>query len=281
MKLLRYGNPGKEKPGCLDSQGNIRDLSHIIPDITGNVLSPSVLADLCKCKIDELPIIKKPVRLGPCVNNVGKFICIGLNYADHAKETGANIPIEPVIFLKATSAISGPYDPIIIPKNSMHTDWEVELGIIIGQRAKYIQKEEALNYIAGFCLINDVSERFYQRHNTSQWAKGKSCDTFGPIGPWLVTRDEIADPQQLSLWLEVNGQRYQDSHTSQMIFGVEHIVSYLSQYFTLHPGDIISTGTPAGVGCAQKPEAIYLKPGQIVKLGITNLGEQEHLIKAE
>ncbi|RDI43775.1 fumarylacetoacetate hydrolase family protein [Aquicella lusitana] len=281
MKLVRYGDPGREKPGCLDKAGCLRDLSHLISDIAGDALSPAKLAELSKLETESLPLVENQPRLGPCVHQVGKFLCIGLNYEDHAKETGVENPSEPVVFLKATSAITGPYDPIVIPHGSTHTDWEVELGVVIGKRAKHVPLGKAGDYIAGYCVINDVSERHFQKHNTSQWAKGKSCDTFGPIGPWLVTSDEIADPQQLSLWLEVDGKRYQDGHTSKMIFDVKHLVSYLSRFFTLYPGDIISTGTPAGVGYAQKPEAIYLKPGQTVRLGITGLGEQKHKTTAE
>lgn len=281
MKLLRYGEYGQEKPGCLDAKGNIRDLSRIIPDIANKALGPTELDYLRSLKLDELPIIDKNVRLGSCVNQVGKFICIGLNYIDHAKETGAAIPTEPVVFLKATSAISGPHDPIVIPYESQQTDWEVELGIVIGKQGKHIKEKHARDYIAGYCLIDDVSERNFQKINTSQWAKGKSCDTFGPIGPWLVTQDEITDPQKLSLWLEVDGKRYQDGNTADMIFGIDYLISYLSRFFTLYPGDIISTGTPSGVGMGQKPNPIFLKPGQSVKLGITHLGEQTHLTTAE
>ena len=281
MKLLRYGNPGNEKPGCLDQEGNIRDLSHLIPDLANNALSPLKLDHLCNIDIESLPIIKNNPRLGPCINQVGKFVCIGLNYIHHAKETGSDIPTEPIIFLKATSAITGPNDPIIIPIGSTHTDWEVELGVVIGQKGKHIKEEDALKYVAGYCVINDISERQYQKINTSQWSKGKSCDTFGPIGPWLVTQDEIKDPQQLVLWLEVDGKRYQNSNTNDMIFSVKFIISYLSQFFTLYPGDVISTGTPPGVGHGQKPTPVYLKPGQNVKLGIAGLGEQSHQTMAE
>lgn len=275
MKLLRYGNPGNEKPGCLDSEGCIRDLSHIIPDLSGHILAIEYKT-LQQIKIENLPIIENAPRLGPCITNVGKFICIGLNYADHALETNSAIPSEPVVFLKATSAICGPHDPTMIPHHSTQTDWEVELGVVIGKAAKHVKEQNALDYIAGYCIINDISERHFQKHNTTQWAKGKSCDTFGPIGPWLVTPEEINNPHHLSLWLEVDGQRYQNSNTKHMIFKIPFLISYLSRFFTLHPGDIISTGTPAGVGLAQKPQAIYLKPGQTVKLGITGLGEQIH-----
>ncbi len=281
MKLLRYGPPGRERPACLDKDGNIRDLSELIRDLAGDVLLPESLKKLADLEREKLPLITDQPRIGPCIHHVGKLICIGLNYADHAKETNAEIPVEPVVFLKATSAICGAYDNIIIPNHSTHTDWEVELGVIIGKQAKRISKEEALNYVAGYCIVNDISERHYQRHRTSQWAKGKSCDTFGPIGPWLVTQDEIPDPHKLELWLEVDGKRYQDSHTQHMIFDVPHLISYLSRFFTLYPGDVISTGTPAGVGLAQKPHAIFLQPGQTLHLGITGLGEQKHLCVAE
>lgn len=281
MKLLRYGKEGHEKPGCLDREGHVRDLSAHISDINGDTLSATVLNQLRQLKMESLAIVNADVRLAPCVGQVGKFMCIGLNYSDHAKETGMDVPSEPVLFLKATSSICGPYDPTVIPLGSTHTDWEVELGVVIGKKAKYVTEEEALNYVAGYCVINDVSERYYQLGGTGQWTKGKSCDTFGPIGPWLVTSDEIVDPQDLSLWLEVDGVRYQESHTSQMVFKVKYLVSYLSHFFTLYPGDLISTGTPAGIGLAQKPKATYLKPGQIVKLSITQLGEQRHLIVSE
>lgn len=281
MKLLRYGEPGAEKPGCLDDQGIIRDLSSVIPDIAGDVLSPEKLKFLQSIDPYSLPQIKSNPRIGACVGNVGKFICIGLNYADHAKETEAKVPTEPVLFMKATSSICGAYDPTIIPRGSKKTDWEVELGVVIGKAAKYVREEDALDHIAGYCLIHDVSEREFQLERGGQWDKGKGCDTFGPIGPWLVTADEVADPQQLELWLTVDGHRYQNGSSKNMIFGVARLVSYLSQFFTLHPGDVISTGTPAGVGLGQKPAPIYLKPGQKVKLGISGLGEQEHLMVVE
>lgn len=277
MKLLRYGPVGSEKPGCLDAHGQIRDLSHLIPDIAGDVLSPEGLNFLRGVEPESLPLVASGARIGPCVGRVGKFICIGLNYVDHAAEAGLKAPSEPVVFLKATSAISGPNDPIIIPTGSTQTDWEVELGIVIGMPAKRISRAQALQHVAGYCLINDVSERTLQLKGTGQWTKGKSCDSFGPIGPWLVTPDEIADPQQLSLWLDVDGKRYQDSNTKQMVFDIAYIVSYLSNFFTLHSGDVISTGSPAGVGLGQKPNPIYLKAGQAVRLGATGLGEQNHL----
>jgi ureidoglycolate lyase len=280
MRLLRYGEPGFEKPGCLDSQGQIRDLSHYIPDINPTFL-PKAIETVRSLDIESLPLVTNHPRIGPCVHLVGKFICIGLNYLDHAEEVGAKIPSEPIVFMKATSAICGSQDDIVIPKGSTQTDWEVELGVIIGKPAKYVNEADALNYVAGYCVICDVSERHFQLERAGQWTKGKSCDTFGPIGPWLVTADEVPDPQKLELWLSVNGHRYQQGHTKNMIHRVAEIISYLSQFFTLHPGDIISTGTPAGVGLSQKPQPIYLKPGQKVQLGISGLGEQEHMTAAD
>ncbi len=274
MKLLRYGKAGQEKPGLLDNDNCIRDLSSIIPDIGNGSLSSESLQRLAKIDTKTLPLVDSNSRLGPCVAHTGKFLCIGLNYADHARETGMEVPREPVLFSKATSAISGPNDDIVIPRGSLKTDWEVELGVVIGTPARYVSEEEALDYVAGYCVINDISERAFQLEGTGQWVKGKSCDTFGPIGPWLVTKDEITNPQNLNLWLEVDGHRYQNSNTKEMVYGVAKLVSYLSQFFTLHPGDIISTGTPPGVGLGQKPEPIYLKPGQTIKLGISGLGEQ-------
>jgi 2,4-didehydro-3-deoxy-L-rhamnonate hydrolase len=281
MKLLRYGPKGAEKPGCLDLDGNIRDLSQHIADITGETLTPEILAQLRQIDLNQLPLVTNHPRIGACVNRVGKFLCVGLNYADHVAETGAKIPIEPVLFGKATSSICGANDELIIPTGSTHTDWEVELGVVIGKPAKRVKESDALDYVAGYCVVDDVSERYYQLQGTGQWTKGKSCDTFGPIGPWLVTKDEIPDPQALALWLEVDGKRYQNSNTSQMIYKVAFIISYLSRFFTLHPGDIISTGTPHGVGMGQMPEPIYLKPGQTVRLGVAGLGEQMHLTVAE
>src|SRR3990167_9114613 len=274
MKLLRYGAKGREKPGLVDAQGNLRDLSGEVDDIAGATLLPEHIARLKRINATTLPIVDKNIRLGPCVGRVGKFICIGLNYLDHAAETGAEIPKEPIIFSKLTSAICGPNDDIIIPKGSTKTDWEVELGVIIGAPAKYVSVKNALDYVAGYCVINDLSEREYQLERCGQWVKGKSCDNFGPIGPWLVTRDEISDPQNLDLWLEVDGHRYQHSNTNKMAFTVADLVSYLSNFFTLYPGDVISTGTPPGVGLGMKPNPIFLKPGQKVRLGITGLGEQ-------
>jgi 2-keto-4-pentenoate hydratase/2-oxohepta-3-ene-1,7-dioic acid hydratase in catechol pathway len=281
MKLLRYGAPGAEKPGCLDTQGNIRDLSKHISDVNGAALSSEKLDALRQLDITSLPIISNNPRLGACVAGVGKFICIGLNYADHAAETGAKIPTEPVLFLKANSAICGPNDDTIIPRGSKKTDWEVELGVVIGKAAKYVTEADALDYVAGYCVIHDVSEREFQKERGGQWDKGKGCDTFGPIGPWLVTRDEVSDPQNLSLWLEVDGHRYQNGTTQNMIYSVAFLVSYLSQFFTLHPGDVISTGTPAGVGLGLKPEPVYLKAGQKVVLSVEGMGRQEHLMVAD
>lgn len=280
MKLVRYGSKGKEKPGVLDAEGRIRDLSEVVPDINGLVLSKH-LPRLARLNPSRLPLVRGRPRLGPCVGGVGKFICIGLNYKDHADETGAVYPLEPVVFLKATSAISGPFDPILIPRGSTKTDWEVELGVVIGRPAKYVSESEALQYVAGYCVVNDVSERSFQLERGGQWDKGKGCDSFGPIGPYLVTQDEVPDPQNLRLWLEVDGRRYQDGHTQNMIFSVAHLVSYVSHFMSLQPGDIISTGTPAGVGLGQKPEPIYLRPGQVVRLGIEGLGEQQQKVVAE
>ncbi len=281
MKLLRFGPKDFEKPGILDSDGNIRDLSAIISDITGQTLSPQRLSDLKKIDFKTLPLVPSDMRMGPCIGGVRDFLCIGLNYKDHAEETGKSLPKEPLLFNKLTSSIAGPYDDIIIPKGSLKTDWEVELGVIIGAKAKYVSEKNALNYVAGFCVVNDVSERTFQYDRAGQFVKGKSCDTFGPIGPWLVTTDEISNHQNLDIWLEVDGKRMQNSNTREMIFSVSYLVSYLSQFFTLQPGSIIATGTPSGVGAGFKPEPIFLKPGQNVKLGLTGLGMQEHQTIAE
>jgi 2,4-diketo-3-deoxy-L-fuconate hydrolase len=281
MKLLRYGLPGSEKPGCLDATGNIRDLSEHVQDFTGDMLSPEKLAMLKKIDVASLPVVTHNPRLGPCVAGVGKFMGIGLNYADHAAETNSKIPAEPVLFLKATSSICGPHDETVIPRGSQKTDWEVELGVVIGTPAKYVSVEDALNYVAGYCVVHDVSEREFQKDRGGLWDKGKGCDTFGPIGPWLVTADEVSDPQDLALWLEVDGKRYQNGNTKNMIYPVAYLVSYLSQFFTLQPGDIITTGTPAGVGMGQQPEPVYLRAGQKVKLSIAGMGEQEHLMVAD
>lgn len=276
MKLLRYGPPNREKPGLLHADGTIRDLSQHIPDIAGDTLLPEGLAALRALDPALLPKVGGQPRLGPCVAGTGKFICIGLNYSDHAAETGAAVPAEPIIFMKATSAISGPDDEIEIPRGSQKTDWEVELGVVIGKKAKYVSEAEAMDHVAGFCLINDVSERAFQAERQGQWTKGKSADSFGPIGPWLVTPDEIADPQNLSMWLEVNGRRFQDGSTATMVYGVRHLIAYLSQFMSLHPGDIISTGTPPGVGLGQKPN-VFLRPGDVIELGIEGLGSQRQI----
>lgn len=274
MKLLRYGQPGQERPGMLDAQGRLRDLSQHIADVGGAALSPASLAKLRALDSAALPLVEGEPRLGACVGGIGKFICIGLNYADHAAETGAAIPEEPVVFNKWTSAVVGPYDRVEIPRGSQKTDWEVELGVVIGLGGRYISEADAMCHVAGYCVINDVSEREYQIERGGTWDKGKGCDTFGPIGPWLVTADEIADPHSLNLWLEVDGKRYQDGNTSTMIFRIPQIVSYLSRFMSLQPGDVISTGTPPGVGMGQKPQPIYLRAGQTMRLGIEGLGEQ-------
>ena len=273
MKLLRYGQSGLERPGLLDSDGLIRDLSHVIPDVHAATLTDASLAALRTLDIANLPVVERSVRLGPCVGGVGKFICVGLNYRDHADETGAAYPAEPILFMKATSSVQGPDDEVWIPRGSVKTDWEVELGVVIGKRAKYLTVDQALSHVAGYCVINDLSEREYQLERGGQWDKGKGCDTFGPIGPYLVTRDEIPDPQHLNLWLEVDGKRYQNGTTGNMIFGVAELISYISGFMTLYPGDIISTGTPAGVGLGQRPP-VYLQAGQTIHLGIKGLGEQ-------
>ncbi|CAO3440885.1 fumarylacetoacetate hydrolase family protein [Azospirillum endophyticum] len=279
MKLLRHGPRGAEKPGLLDAQGRIRDLSAHVDDIAGRWLLPDGLAEIAALPIDSLPVVDAATRLGPCVAGTGKFVCIGLNYSDHAAETGATVPSEPVIFMKATSTIQGPDDPVEIPRGSVKTDWEVELGVIIGKTAKYVSEAEALDHVAGYCVVNDLSEREFQIERQGQWTKGKSCDTFGPIGPWLVTKDEVPDPQALDMWLEVNGHRYQNGSTRTMVYGVAHIVSYLSQFMSLHPGDVISTGTPPGVGLGLKPPT-YLKPGDRMELEIQGLGRQRQQVRA-
>ena len=273
MKLLRYGDKGQEKPGLLDDDGKIRDLSSVVEDIDGTTLAEK-LGELQKLDVSSLPVVDGEPRLGACVGKVGKFICIGLNYSDHAAETGADIPKEPVIFNKWTSAISGPNDDIVIPRDSKKTDWEVELGVVIGKGGSYIDEADALDHVAGYCVINDVSEREFQIERGGTWDKGKGCDSFGPLGPWLVTKDEVADPQSLNMWLEVDGKRYQDGSTKTTIFSAQHIVRYLSRFMSLQPGDVISTGTPPGVGLGQKPP-VYLRAGQVVRLGIEGLGEQQ------
>jgi ureidoglycolate lyase len=274
MKLLRYGPKGQEKPGLLDAQGKIRDLSKVVADIDGAALTDEGLAKLRALDPASLPLVEGNPRMGPCVARIGKFICIGLNYADHAAESNLPVPAEPVIFNKWTSAISGPNDDVEIPRGSNKCDWEVELGVVIGKHAKYVDEANALDYVAGYCVINDVSEREWQIERGGTWDKGKGFDTFGPIGPWVVTRDEVADPQNLSLWLEVDGYRYQNGSTKTMVFGVAKLVSYVSQCMSLQPGDVISTGTPPGVGMGVKPNPVFLKPGQTMRLGIEGLGEQ-------
>ena len=279
MKLVRYGVKGAEKPGIVDVTGRIRDLSAVVADINGQVLAHE-LDKIRGLDLETLPLVEEGVRYGACVGNIGKFICIGLNYSDHAAETGAAIPEEPIVFNKWTSAIVGPNDDVEIPRNSQKTDWEVELGVVIGKDGRYIDKADAMDYVAGYCVINDVSEREYQIERGGTWDKGKGCDTFGPIGPWLVTRDEIANPHELHMWLEVDGKRYQDGNTNTMIFDVPTIISYLSQFMSLQAGDVISTGTPPGVGLGQKPP-VYIQAGQVMRLGIAGLGEQEqHVIQA-
>lgn len=275
MKLLRYGPVGQEKPGLLDSSNTLRDLSGVLSDIEGAQLGDAALARLRAIDPTTLPAVPGQPRIGPCVARVGKFICIGLNYADHAAESGAAIPTEPVIFNKWTSAICGPNDAVEIPRGSTKTDWEVELGVVIGKAAKYITEAQALEHVAGYCVVNDVSEREWQIERGGTWDKGKGFDTFGPIGPWLVTRDEVPDPQNLSMWLDVDGKRFQNGNTKTMIFTVAQIVAYVSQCMSLQPGDIISTGTPPGVGLGIKPNPVYLKAGQTMRLGIEGLGEQQ------
>ncbi len=280
MKLLRHGPVGAERPGMLAADGTIRDLAGVVADIGGSALLPEGLARLAAIDPASLPEVDPATRLGPCVAGTGKFICIGLNFADHAEESGMQVPPEPIIFMKASSAICGPNDDILIPRGSEKTDWEVELGVVIGKPAKYVSEADALDHVAGYALTNDVSERAFQAERAGQWTKGKSCDTFGPIGPWLVTRDEVADPQDLKMWLTVNGETMQDGSTRTMVYGVAHIVSYLSQFMTLQPGDVISTGTPPGVGMGMKPPR-YLKPGDVVELGIEGLGTQRQTFVAD
>ncbi len=279
MKLLRYGDRGKEKPGILDVGGQIRDLSGIVEDLSGETLTAPSLDRLRALDPESLPLVAGAPRLGPCVGRVGKFVCVGLNYADHAAESGVELPEEPVIFSKATSSINGPYDDVQIPRGSVSTDWEVELAAVIGEETGYVGVEEALGHVAGYCIVNDVSERDFQLRRSGQWVKGKSADTFGPVGPWLVTRDEIADPQNLSLYADVNGQRCQDSSTAQMHFGVAVIISHISQFMSLQPGDIVSTGTPPGVGMGHNPPS-YLKPGDRMELGVEGLGVQRQNVVA-
>ncbi len=284
MKLVRYGQPGKEKPGLIDADGRLRDLSGVIADLTPEHLSDKALAKLAKLKTDKLPLVKGKKRFGPPVSRVGKFIAIGLNYADHAAESGMPIPKEPIVFMKSTTCIQGPDDDVMLPKGSKKTDWEVELGVVIGTRARYVSQKDALSYVAGYCTVNDVSEREYQLERGGTWDKGKGCDTFGPIGPWLVTRDEVPNPQNLSMWLDLNGQRMQNGSTKTMIFGVAKLVSYVSQFMTLEPGDVITTGTPPGVGMGIKkngqPAPVYLQRGDVMTLGIEGLGSQTQKVVA-
>jgi len=280
MKLLRYGSQGHERPGLLAADGEIRDLSGIIPDLAGESLLPGSIEKMRNIDISLLPRVAGLPRIGPCVGGVGKFICIGLNYSDHAAESGMAVPVEPVVFMKATSSICGPDDTVVIPRGSKKTDWEVELGVVIGKPAKYVEETDALSHVAGYCVINDLSERAFQLEGTGQWVKGKSADTFGPIGPWLVTPDEVPNPQNLEMWLEVDGHRYQNGSTKTMVFGVAHLISYLSRFMSLRSGDIISTGTPPGVGFGQKPP-VYLRPGNRIQLGIRGLGQQNQDVAAD
>ncbi|MEY8829445.1 fumarylacetoacetate hydrolase family protein [Sedimentitalea sp. XS_ASV28] len=278
MKLVRYGTPGAEKPGLIDAEGKLRDLSGKIADISGANLGDDTIGKLRALDAADLPEVEGNPRLGPCVGNIGKFLCIGLNYSDHAEETGADIPAHPILFFKANSAVVGPHDTVSMPRGSTHTDWEVELGVVIGKTAKYVSAADALDHVAGYCVINDVSERHFQTQLSGQWTKGKSCDTFGPTGPWLVTRDEIPDPQKLDMWLDVNGKRMQTGNTSTMIFTVAEIIEHLSGLMTLHPGDVISTGTPPGVGMGMKPEPVYLKSGDRMDVWIEGLGQQTQTV---
>ena len=280
MKLLRYGVPGQERPAILASDGSIRDLSSVVPDLAGQWLLPESMEKLRNLNISTLPKVPGQPRIGPCVGEVGKFVCIGLNYSDHAAESGMAVPREPVVFMKATSSIVGPDDDVVIPRGAEKADWEVELGVVIGKPAKYVEQADALSHVAGYCVVNDLSERAFQLEGTGQWVKGKSADTFGPIGPWLVTPDEVPDPQNLDMWLEVDGHRYQNGSTKTMVFGVAYLVSYLSRFMSLQTGDVISTGTPPGVGLGQKPP-VYLRPGNRIRLGVNGLGEQNQKVVAE
>jgi 2-keto-4-pentenoate hydratase/2-oxohepta-3-ene-1,7-dioic acid hydratase in catechol pathway len=277
LKLLRFGEAGKERPGALDGSGAIRDLSGVVPDIGGSTLLPESIAKLRALDLNTLPKVNGAARLGPCVVGVGKFVCVGLNYSDHAAESNMAVPVEPIIFMKATSSIMGPNDDVQLPRGSQKSDWEVELGVVIGKPAKYVTEADAMLHVAGFCVVNDLSERAYQLEGTGQWVKGKSADTFGPIGPWLVTTDEVKDCQSLKLWLEVDGHRYQNGSTATMVYGVAFLVSYLSRFMSLHPGDIISTGTPPGVGAGQKPQ-VFLRAGNVMRLGVEGLGEQQQKV---
>lgn len=281
MKLCRFGPVGQEQPGLIDENGAVRDLSGHIADVTGATLDPATLDRLKSLDPGELPLVDGTPRLGPCVGQIGKMCCIGLNYSDHAAETGNAIPEHPILFMKANSAIVGPNDDVIMPRGSTYTDWELELGVIIGTPAKYVSEADALDHVAGYCIVNDVSERKFQSKLTGQWTKGKSCDTFGPTGPWMVTADEVSDPQALDMWLDVNGERRQTGNTRTMIFSVAQIISHLSQLFTLHPGDVISTGTPPGVGAGMKPDPVFLKDGDVMELWIDGLGRQRQNVRAD
>ena len=281
MKLVRYGEVNAEKPGLIDSGGTLRDLSDHISDIDGSVLGNATIDRLSELTPENLPVVKGAPRLGACVGSVGKLICIGLNFHEHAKETGNPVPEHPIVFMKATSAINGPFDDVVLPRGSQHSDWEIELGVVIGERAKYVDAADALAHVAGYCVVNDISERFYQTKLTGQWTKGKSCDTFGPLGPWLVTADEIADPQNLAMTMDVNGERMQTGNTNDMIFSVREIIAHLSGLMTLYPGDVIATGTPAGVGSGKKPEAIFLRAGDRMAGSVEGLGKQEQVVVSD
>jgi 2,4-didehydro-3-deoxy-L-rhamnonate hydrolase len=280
MKLLRHGPKGQEKPAMLDAQGGVRDLSGVIADLRADLLTPEGLASLRAIDPATLPLVTQPGRLAPPWTGMGKFICVGLNYADHAAESGMPVPAEPVLFTKHTCTVIGCNDPVVLPQGSTKSDWEVELGVVIGRTARYVSEADALSHVAGYCVVNDVSEREYQLERGGTWDKGKGCDTFGPVGPWLVTADDVADAQQLPMWLDVNGRRFQTGNTRTMVFGVAHLVSYISRFMTLYPGDLISTGTPPGVGMGQKPNSIFLKPGDKIRLGIDGLGEQQQTVHA-
>jgi 2-keto-4-pentenoate hydratase/2-oxohepta-3-ene-1,7-dioic acid hydratase in catechol pathway len=280
MKLMRYGAKGSEKPGLLDNEGQVRDLSRLTPDITAAMLTPDGLRKLAEVEVKSLPVVASPGRIAPPYSGMGKFICVGLNYADHAAESGMPVPAEPVLFTKAISALMGCNDPVVLPQGSVKSDWEVELGIVIGATARYVSEADAMKHVAGYCVVNDISEREYQLERGGTWDKGKGCDTFGPVGPWLVTADEVPDPQNLDMWLEVNGRRFQNGSTRTMIFGVAQLVSYISRFMTLYPGDLISTGTPPGVGMGCKPSPVYLKPGDTMRLSISGLGEQSQTVHA-
>jgi len=279
MKLMRHGAKGAEKPALVDAQGRVRDLSGVLPDITAETLTPTGLKRLREIDPASLPVVAQPGRIGLPWRGMGKFICVGLNYADHAAESGVPVPPEPVLFMKTTSALIGCNDPVVLPQGSLKSDWEVELGVVIGSQTRYVSEADALKHVAGYCVVNDLSEREYQLERGGTWDKGKGCDTFGPVGPWMVSADEVPDPQALGMWLEVNGKRFQNGSTSTMVFGVAHLVSYISRFMTLYPGDLISTGTPPGVGLGQKPP-LYLKPGDEMRLSIEGLGEQRQRVFA-